>query len=57
MRPIVEGLEEGRYHFFFWDALTRRIELAWVNNRAKPTSDAMSAFRSAVRIVELPQAA
>ncbi len=54
---IAEGIEEGRYHFFFWDALTRRIELAWVNNQARPTSDALTAFRTSVRIADLSRAA
>ncbi len=54
---VVEGIEDGRYHFFFWDSLTRRIELAWVNNRAQPAADALDAFRTTVRIAESPLAA
>jgi hypothetical protein len=45
---IVEGIEDGRYHFFFFDALTRRIELAWVNNHARPSSDAVAALRARI---------
>ena len=45
---IAEGIEHGHYHFFFFDPLTRRIELAWVNNQAEPTSEAIAALRAKV---------
>jgi len=56
-RSLFEGIESGRCQFFFWDAVTKRIELAWISNVARLSGDALTAFREAVQVQpETPEA-